>query len=141
MIVILFKLIVITSILVLAWTIVTQQGMALYSIREWANIKHEKGGKWVEPVLVCHWCMPSVWSLLGFSIAFGLGILNFEWRLILLYPLTVGGSSLTCGLIWGLHRLIEERTSYYINASKLSYLNIKKLKDAYKQKQNIEQKR
>lgn len=117
MLLLLLKLIIITSILVLGYTIVTQQGMAFYSIRKWANRKQDEGSKWVEPILLCHWCQPSSWTILSFGIAFGLGVINhFEWNLILYYILTVGGSSLVNGLVWQFHLLQDAKTDFYRSA-------------------------
>lgn len=116
--ILLAKLISITSILVLGYTIVTQEGMALYSIREWAMRKKEEGKKWAEPLFICHWCQPSSWSLISFGFSFGLGIINrFEWNLVFYYILTVGGSSLLNGLVWGYHLKTDAQTDFYKSAS------------------------
>lgn len=113
----LLKLISITTILVLGYTIVTQEGMALYSIRQWAEKKKEKGSKWAEPVFLCNWCQPSTWSLISFAFAFGLGIINhFTWNLILYYILTVGGSSLLNGIIWEWHLKQDAEKEFYRSA-------------------------
>lgn len=104
---ILLKLIGITSLLVLGYTIITQEGMGLYSIRQWAEKKVEQGNKWVEPIFICHWCQSSTWSLLGFLFAYGLGIISINWNLLLLYPLCVCGTSLVCGFAWNIHLMIN----------------------------------
>jgi hypothetical protein len=102
--ILLFKLIILTSLLTLGYTIVTQEGMALYRIRKWATTKKERGTKWVEPLLLCYWCQPSTWSIFSFSVAYGLHIIhNLQWNLLLYYVLTVCGSSLLNGLIWDYH--------------------------------------
>ena len=100
----LFELIIITSILVLGYTIATQEGMVFYNIRQWAEKKKEQGSKLIEPAFLCHWCQPSSWALIAFAFAFGMGIIEkFEWNLLFYYVLTVCGSSLVNGLIWGYH--------------------------------------
>lgn len=112
--ILLLKLVIITSILVLGYTIITQENMALHKLRVWANKEKNKGAKWVEPVLLCHWCQPSTWAIFSFAIAFGLGIINhFELKLILYYILTVAGSSLVNGLIWGYHVKTDAQTEFY----------------------------
>lgn len=122
---ILFSLIALTSIIVLGITICTQPGMIFYSLREWANEKHEKGNRWLEPVILCHWCMPSIHSVIGYLFAIGIGIINtFEWRLVFMYPIVVMGSSLFNGIVWGIHKLIESKTQYYENAEILSHFDI-----------------
>lgn len=120
-----FELILISSIWVLGLTIITQEGMLLYSIREWANEKHENGNRWLEPVILCHWCMASLHSVIGYLFAIGIGIINtFEWRLVFMYPIVVMGSSLFNGIVWGIHKLIESKTQYYENAEILSHFDI-----------------
>lgn len=104
---ILLKLIGITSLLVLGYTIITQEGMGLYAIRQWAEKKAEEGNRWVEPIFICHWCQSSTWSLLGFSFAYGLGIISISWKLLFLYVLCVCGTSLVCGFTWGIHLMIN----------------------------------
>ena len=121
MIVLLCKLIFITSLLVIGYTIFTSEGMGGYSIRLWATKKKEAGLKWAEPILLCHYCQPSTWSLLGFIIAYGLGIINsFSWNYFLLYILCVAGSSIVNGLVWGLHQSIIARKGYYEGAQILT---------------------
>lgn len=105
-----FQLSILLSIWVLGLTIITQEGMLLYSWREWAN----KQGHWVEPIIRCHWCMPSIHGLIAYGFAFGIGILTeFNYRLIIMYPIVIMFSSLINGLTWGLHKMIEAKTGYY----------------------------
>jgi hypothetical protein len=108
--IILFQIIVLTSIWVLGWTIVTQQGMLLYSIREWAE---GQGSKILEPVILCHWCMPSLHSVFGYIFAFSLGLLPPDPAMLFIYPLVVMGSSLCCGMIWTLYQYLSAKTEFY----------------------------
>lgn len=111
--ILLFELIAITSIWVLGLTILTQPKMLLGSIRNWADTK----GQWVEPLIRCHWCMPSVHSLIGYGFAIGMGLIQqFSWFLVVIYPLVALGSSLINGLIWGWHLKIESETTFYNKA-------------------------
>ena len=106
--ILLFSLIIITSILTLGFTIVSQEGMALYKLREWAENKNDKGSKWVEPLFLCIWCMPSIWSSFGFFFAYQIGILKCDsWNILWYYPLCVGGSSILGGLIWTVYLTIN----------------------------------
>lgn len=123
--ILLLSLILITSIWVLGLTIATQENMVLYSWREWGNRKLEEGKWWSEPLILCLWCMSSIHSLVGYSFAIGAGIItSFEWKLIFIYPLVVMGSSLLNGIIWGIHKLIEAKTKYYINVETLTWFDI-----------------
>lgn len=113
MIILLLKLIFITSLLVLGYTIFSQEFMGGYWIRLWAMKKKEAGSKWIEPIFLCHYCQPSTWTLFSFLIAYGLGIINnFEWRYLLLYILCIAGSSITNGIVWAIHQGIIAKKDY-----------------------------
>lgn len=130
----LFELITITSILVLAYTIVTQEKMLLHGIRRWANKLHDEGHIWTEPVFLCHWCMPSVWSLFGFFFAWGIGLIQrFTWNMGFYYVLCVGGSSLVCGLVWGWH--LKQDSENSLNDEMRIYL----MKEGYKEEESEEE--
>ena len=126
------SLILITSIWVLGLTIATQEDMILYSWRQWGDKKHEEGKKWIEPVILCFWCMPSIHSIVGYLFGIGIGVINhFEWKLVFAYPLVVMGSSMLNGLIWGTHKLIEAKTHYFNNAEILSHFDIRDRKERH----------
>jgi hypothetical protein len=131
---IIISLILITTIWVLGLTIVTQEGMLLFSIREWANKKHEAGNKWMEPVIICYYCMPSIHSLIAYLFAIGIGIItSFEWKLVFMYPLVVMGSSLLNGIVWGIHKMIETKTGYFENMEQLTHWDIMDRKKQHQQ--------
>lgn len=98
----LLSLILVTSIWVLGLTIATQKDMVLYFLREEAE---KMESKIFEPIIICHWCMPSLHSLVGYVFVFFTGIVDeFTWRVALMYPLVVCGSSLVCGLVWAIYK-------------------------------------
>lgn len=133
--IILFQLILICHIWVMGITIVTSEGMIFYSWRQWANKKIDAGQRVWEAVFTCHWCAPSLNTIISYSFAVLLGIISkFEWRLVAMYPLVAMGTSLLNGIVWGMQKLIEAKTKYYINAEKLAYFNIKDKKEKFKQK-------
>jgi len=135
----LFELIIITSILVLGYTIATQEGMVFYKIRDWAEIKKEQGHKWAEPLFLCHWCQPSSWALIAFAFAFGMGIIEkLEWNLILYYVLTVGGSSLLNGMIWGYHLKSNAEKELSESAKEMCEIVSDYIEDLYIQEDNRE---
>lgn len=113
--ILLFELIAITSIWVLGLTILTQEGMLLEKVRDWADGK----GAWVEPVIRCHWCMPSLHTLIAYGFALCMGLMpgSFSWALVVIYPLVAMGSSLVNGLVWGWHLKIESETALYKNSN------------------------
>lgn len=135
----LLELIAITSILVLAYTIATQEGMVFYNIREWAEKKKEQGHKWAEPIFICHWCQPSSWALIAFAFAFGMGIIEkFEWDLLFYYVLTVGGSSLVNGLVWGYHLKSNAEHDLLESAKETCDIVTDYIEDLYLQESNAE---
>jgi len=131
--ILLFKLIILTSICVLAFKIVTSEKMLLDKLGEWAENKVNDGNKIFE-LLVCPWCQPTLFSWIGFGFAYGIGVVDtLSWQLLWYYPLCIGGSSLTCGLIWTLYTTMESKKTYYDNAQKYYYLTNKKMSDEKRQ--------
>lgn len=111
MITILIKTIFICVLIVLGITIVTQRNMLLYSIRLWAE---KKTPKIYEVLILCHWCMPTFYSLVSISLCYLLNIITFfDYRIAIIYFLTICGSSILCGIIWGIYLLIEEITIFF----------------------------
>lgn len=110
--ILLLKLIFLTSVLVLGYTASSQEGMILYPIRQWAE---KKKSKIYEPLFLCHWCAPSIYSSLGYLFIWIIGGCNagFTWNQIAIYPLVVCGSSMTCGLIWATYKCIAEIDKNY----------------------------
>lgn len=130
--ILLFELIIITVILVLGFKIVTQRDMGLQKWGFWIEKQVLDKGSIFE-LLSCQWCMPTLFSLPAFGIAFGIGILKcVTWNILLYYILNVGGSSVTCGLIWTGYLTLNAKKEYYDNAQKHYYLLNKKLKDGNK---------
>lgn len=125
-----FELILLTSILVIGWTIITQPEMGLYFLREWAETKESK---LLNATMFCHWCMPSSWSLIGYLFAALIGLIDsFSWSLVFMYPIVVCGSSFLCGLLWAVYKKIEIETKYYHNEEQNVYFNLKDRKARYK---------
>jgi hypothetical protein len=116
----LLKLIALTSIWVLGLKIVTSEGMILSKWADYGKKKVEEGKLIFEPLIVCEWCMPSIHSLFGYGFAFALGILPVSWALLFIYPLVVMGSSIVAGLTWGSYKtmmayadLVDAKTEFY----------------------------
>lgn len=130
-------IILITSIWVLGLTIITQPDMLLYSIRKWADdAKKRTGHKIYEPLIQCHWCMPSIHSIFGYAFYFLITGDEFTWRICLAYPIVVMGSSIINGLVWGWHKKIENQSKYYENAEMLTHFDIRDRKQHHRKRQN-----
>lgn len=130
----LLSLILVTSIWVLGLTIATQKDMVLYFLREEAE---KMESKIFEPIIICHWCMPSLHSLVGYVFVFFTGIVDeFTWRVALMYPLVVCGSSLVCGLVWAIYKKIEVQTNHFNNLEQMSHWDVKDRKKKFSQRVN-----
>ena len=121
--IVLFELIVLTSIWNLGIEIILSDGMALEKVRRWAEAKESK---WYEVSVWCVWCRPSLHSVFGYLAAIGFGFINvFEWKLLVMYPFVVAGTSLISGIIWSIYKLIEIKTLYYKHKEQNEFFNLK----------------
>lgn len=110
------NIILILSIWCLGIKVVTAKGMILQGLGEWGNGKVEDGHKIWEPLLVCPWCLPSFHSLIGYSFAIGLGVIDkFEWRLVIMLPLVIMGASVVTGLTWTIYETVSQIHLYFKN--------------------------
>lgn len=105
---ILLKLIGITFILVMGFKIVMSEGMLFESVGRYFEEKVDNGNKKFE-VFICPWCMPSLCSIIAHGFAFGLGVLPFEWnwQLLIRWPLVIMGASFICGNAWNIYETIN----------------------------------
>jgi hypothetical protein len=102
----------------------TTEGMIFEEIGNYARRKVDEGHKIWEALIVCEWCLPSVYSIFGHVFAIGLGILPFEWswQLLIRWPLVVMGASISSGLIWTIYLMFNQikennmaQTDFYKN--------------------------
>lgn len=103
------KLIGITVLLVLSLKIVMSEGMLLERLGAFFERKIEQGKK-VYDLFYCEWCSSTLQSITAHFVAFGLGILPFQWDWIMLlrWPLVIGGSSIIAGNIWNLYLTVNK---------------------------------
>lgn len=135
--IVLLKLIALTSIWILGLTIATSKGMVLYFIRQKLESLENKI---FEPVILCHWCMPSIHSIFGYAFAYAINVIDLSlFQVIVYYPLVVMGSSIACGFLWSGYKLVEKLTEYYTHMEQHEYWNIKDRKENHfkKIKQNL----
>lgn len=125
-------IIFICTSLVMGWTIATQDKMVLNKARLWAE---EKKSKWLDGLLLCHWCMPSSWALPAYIIAYLSGVVHGA-KILWLYPVVVCASSVMCGMIWELYQVLNMLVKYLVNAEKVKYFEVKNMKDKYRAEQN-----
>lgn len=89
-----------TVILVLSIKIVSfGHDMALSNLRKMAE---GRNNKLISGWFLCEWCMPSIWSILGY--AFAALYLGFPWNIanwyLIFYPIIVGAASVISGITW-----------------------------------------
>lgn len=103
------KLIGITVVLVLGLKIAMSEGMLLEKVGKFFERKIEEGNKWMD-LFYCQWCMGTLQSIAAHFFAFGLGVIPFEWnwQLLIRYPLIVMGSSIVAGNIWNIYLMINK---------------------------------
>lgn len=119
--ILLFKLILLTTIWCLGIKIITAERMAFDNVGRYAQRKVEEGKIIFDPLIACEWCMPSIHSLIGYSFAIGLGIItHFYWTLVIMYPLVVIGASVGTGFTWNAYLTMnsikernESQTDFY----------------------------
>jgi len=124
----LFSIIILTSILNLGLEIVLSEDMALHKVRLWAE---SKSSKIFEPLIICIWCRPSIWSIFSFIAALALGWIELSWNVLILYPFVVAGSSFLSGTAWSIYKLIEIKYDYLTHKEENEYLNLKQRKIDY----------
>ena len=125
-----------------SWAIVfgvrisTHEGMVFEKIGEYANNQLEKGYRIWEALVLCHYCLPSVWSLLGVGLYY---LINPETslRLLFSYPVIVGFTSLLSGMIWSIFEMLWAKKSYYEKAEEKTHLEVKTMKENYFKSKNL----
>lgn len=103
------KLIAITVVLVLGLKIALSEKMLLEKLGEFFERKVDEGYKYFD-LLICPWCMPSLFSIVAHGFAFGLNIIPFEWnwQLLIRWPLIVMGASIIAGNFWNIYLMINQ---------------------------------
>lgn len=127
--ILLLKLIILTSMTSLAWKIASSRDMIFEQIGFWAQYQVDEGKKIFE-LLVCPWCCGTLFTLFGMLEAYGLKIItHLEWQLLLYYFLTVCGCSIVTGLTWTIYLTINSKKQYYDNAQKFYYNANRQIKE------------
>lgn len=119
--ILLLKLILLTTIWCLGMKILTSEGMILEKLGRHAHGKVSEGRLIYDPLIACEWCMPSLHSVVGYFFAVVLGVVTvFSWRLVIIYPLVAIGASVGTGFIWNAYLTLnsykernEAQTDFY----------------------------
>ncbi len=141
--ILILKLISLTTIWCLGLTIASQNEMVLGFLRR--RLTDGEGNplrRIYEPLLLCEWCMPSIHALVCYGIAVGLGIINnWSWSLLFAYPIVVMASSFCTGILWSVFKLIEVVTKYFTHTEKIIFFELKDRIKKYKELNNLKIKR
>lgn len=107
--ILLFKLVALTVIIVLALRVALSEGMLLEKLGAYFERKVDDGYK-IFDLVVCPWCSGTLWSIIAHFFAMGIGILPFEWNIELLirWPLVVFASSFISGLLWTVYLTLNQ---------------------------------
>lgn len=133
-----FWMIFFTWALVFGVRISTNEGMVFEKIGEYAKDQLKEGRKIWEALVLCPYCLSSIWSVPAIGLYF---LINTETNLKLLfaYPVIVGFTSLLSGMTWSFFEVLWAKKSYYEKAEEKAHLEVKTMKETYhhnKNKQN-----
>lgn len=97
-----------TTAISLGVKIASLDGMLLQKTREFFEKKNKGKTKATiyDAIILCHWCMPSLWSVFGYLFAYLIEKDLILYNLVF-YPLTVCSSSILNGIIWGIHNKLN----------------------------------
>lgn len=134
--IILFKLVILTVIIVMALKIALSKGMIFEKVGDWLEAKVDAGYK-IFDLFICEWCMPTLQVFTAHAFAFGLGILPFEfnWQLVIRWPLVVFASSFVSGNLFNLYLTIN-RIKEKNDAESIYYKNLNDEIENSKQENN-----
>lgn len=84
------------------------EGMIFERVGEFFKRKVDAGQKFYD-LFICPWCMNTLQSITAHIFAFGLGILHwdFNWQLLIRWPLVVMGASFLSGNAWNIYETIN----------------------------------
>lgn len=106
--ILILKLIILTVIIVMGLKIVMSKEMLLEDVGDYFERKVDEGYK-VFDLFICPWCMATLCSLIAHAFAFGLGILplEFNWQLVIRWPIVLCGASFIGGNLWNCYEAIN----------------------------------
>lgn len=116
--ILIFKLILLTTMIVMTLKVVLSKDMLLENLGKWLEYKAsdkyedgeliEKGNKFYD-LFICPFCMNTIQSITAHAFAFGLGILplEFNWQLFLRWPLVIFGAAALSGFTWTLYETVN----------------------------------
>lgn len=106
--IVLAKLIILTVIIVMGLKIVMSKGMLFERLGEFFERKVDEGKKFYD-LFYCQWCMSTICSIVAYFFSFGLFIIPFEfnWQLLIRWPLIVMGGSFISGNLWNLYEMVN----------------------------------
>lgn len=106
--ILLFKLILVTCILVMGLKIAMSKDMLLERLGNYFEDKVSDGYRFFD-LFICPWCMGTLQSIVAHFIAIGLGILpmQWDWQLLIRWPLVFMGASFLCGNAWNIYETIN----------------------------------
>lgn len=88
--------------------IAMSEKMLLEKLGGFFERKIDEGYK-IFDLFYCQWCMGTLCVIYAHFFAFGLEVLPFEWnwQLLIRYPLLVCASSFICGNVWNIYETIN----------------------------------
>lgn len=101
--------IAINVVLVLSMKIVMSEDMLLEKLGRFFERKIDEGYK-IFDLWYCQWCSGTFYSFPALAFSIGLGVIPFEWnwQLLIKWPLVVGGTSIIAGNLWNLYLTVNQ---------------------------------
>lgn len=134
------QLIAINFVIVMGLKIAMSEKMLLEKLGSFFERKIDEGYKWFD-LFYCQWCMSSLCVIYAHFFAFGLKIIPFEWnwQLLVRYPLLVCAGSFLCGNAWNIYETINQirernewQAKLYKNEEQLTHFEIRDRKQNHK---------
>lgn len=127
MITLILKMIFLDVLWVLAWKIATSDDMVLEAVGKWGNKMNDKY-KIFDGLVTCPYCLGNIHGLLFvWPLALFLGIvpLEWDWKYLAIHFFMVAGTSITCGVIWGLHEIMLNKIKYWQHKEQNEFFDLK----------------
>ncbi len=127
MIELILKMIFLDVLWVLAVKISTSEGMIFERIGTWGAKMNDKY-KIFDGLITCPYCLGNahgiafVWPL---AIFLGIVPCEWDWKYLGVHFFMVAGTSITCGIVWGLHEIMLTKSKYWEHKEQNEYFTLK----------------
>lgn len=125
---------------VLAFKVITEDGMVLEKLGQWGKRKYDEGYKVMDGLLICPFCLPNLHAIaIIWPLAFLTGFVPFEWewRYLVIHMFVACAGSFICGVIWTAYQFLEVKKKYFEHLEQGAYFDLKAKKQNYNKNKNV----